>query len=117
MADLYRDRWITCTENGIVIRWYYLWGRKEIPYTAIRSAKRVQLSALRGKGRIWGTANPRYWASLDPGRPAKQIGLVLDVDSPVSPFITPDDPAAVEQILRERAGLEEIPLEGASPFI
>jgi hypothetical protein len=117
MADLYRDRWITCTEDGILIRWYYLWGRKQIPYTAIRSARRVRLSALRGKARIWGTANVRYWASLDPGRPGKQIGFVLDIGGQVSPFITPDDPAAVEQIIRERAGLREIPLDDTGPII
>jgi hypothetical protein len=35
MADLYQDRWITCTEDALVIRWYYLWGAKRIPYTAI----------------------------------------------------------------------------------
>ncbi|HEV3174066.1 MAG TPA: hypothetical protein VGZ32_27205 [Actinocrinis sp.] len=117
MADLYRDRWITCTEDGIEIRWYYLWGHKEIPYSAIRSARRVRLSALRGKGRIWGTANLRYWASLDPGRPGKQIGIVLGVGSRVSPFITPDDPSAVAEIIRERSGLKEIPLEEAGPIV
>lgn len=100
-----------------MIRWYYLWGHKEIPYTAIRSARQVRLSALRGKGRIWGTANPRYWASLDPGRPGKQIGIVLDVGTPVKPFITPSDPLAVEAIIKKRAGLTDIPSGGTGPII
>jgi hypothetical protein len=50
---------------------------------------------MRGRGRIWGTANLRYWASLDPARPGKQTGLVLDLGRAVRPFITPDDAAAV----------------------
>lgn len=117
MADLYRDRWISCTEDGIIVRWYYLWGTKTIPYKAIRSAKRVPLSLARGRGRVWGTANPRYWASLDPGRPGKQYGLVLDLGGQVRPFITPDDVSAVEQIIKERAGLAEIPVADAGPFV
>ena len=30
MTDLYQDRWISCTEDAVVIRWYYLWGAKRI---------------------------------------------------------------------------------------
>ncbi|MER6980745.1 hypothetical protein [Streptomyces carpinensis] len=63
------------------------------------------MSALTGRGRIWGTANPRYWASLDPRRPRKQAGLILDLGRFVRPFITPDDAEAVERIIRERTGL------------
>ena len=88
MADLYHDRWITCTEDALVIRWYYLWGTKRIPYTAIRSVRRVDMKHLRGKGRIWGTANLGYWASLDPGRPGKDAALILDLGNAVSPYIT-----------------------------
>ena len=89
MAYLYHDTWITCTDDAIVIRWYYLWGPKRIPYAVIRSARRVDLGTFRGNLRIWGTANPRYWASLDPGRPRKSAALILDVGTAVRPFITP----------------------------
>jgi hypothetical protein len=107
MDSTYRDRWIECTPDGISIRGYYFpWGTKHIAYRSIRSLKRVELTALRGKGRIWGTANPRYWASLDPRRPQKSVGLILDLGQYVRPFITPDDPAAVEAIIRERAHLD-----------
>jgi hypothetical protein len=107
MESTYRDRWIECTPGGISIRGYYFpWGTKHIAYRSIRSLKRVELTALRGKGRIWGTANPRYWASLDPQRPNKSVGLILDLGRYVRPFITPDDPDAVEAIIRERADLE-----------
>lgn len=103
----YRDRWIECAEDGIRVRGYYFpWGTKRIAYGSIRAVRRVNLGALTGRGRIWGTANPRYWASLDPRRPVKRVGLILDVGRPVRPFITPDDPDAVAAIIRERAGVE-----------
>jgi hypothetical protein len=117
VADLYHDQWISCTEDAIVIRWYYLWGAKRIPYTSIRSARRVDMTTLRGRGRIWGTANLRYWASLDPGRPGKSMALILDVGGSVQPYLTPDDVPAVESILKERAGLSDIPLAGVGPII
>jgi hypothetical protein len=60
MAE-YRDHWIECAVDEIRIRGYYFpWGTKHIPYRSIRSVRRVALSATRGRGRIWGTANPRY---------------------------------------------------------
>ena len=59
MNGTYRDRWIECTPEGIQIRAYYFpWGTKHIPYGSIRSMRRVELGALRGRGRFWGTANP-----------------------------------------------------------
>jgi hypothetical protein len=105
MSELYRDRWITCTEQGIRIRGYYFpWGTKTIPYARIRTVQRRPLGALTGRGRIWGTANPSVWLSLDPGRPGKREGLLLDLDRIVRPLITPDDPAAVEELIRAHLG-------------
>jgi hypothetical protein len=105
MGELYRDRWITCDEQELHIRGYYFpWGTKTIPYAAVRGVRRVAMTITTGRGRIWGTGNPRYWLSLDPGRPRKTAGLILDLGRHVSPFITPDDPDAVEALLRARAG-------------
>lgn len=74
-AARYKDRWIECTDEELRIRGYYLpWGTKRIRYADIQSVRRVQLGVLRGRGRIWGTANPRYWASLDPARPGSTPG-------------------------------------------
>lgn len=117
MADLYRDKWIHLTEDALLIDWYYLWGRKRIPYTEIRAARQVSLRPFRGRARIWGTANPRYWAGFDPGRPRKQAALILDLGAAVSPLITPDDVPAVARILKERAGLTEIPESGDAPVM
>ncbi len=106
----YRDRWIECTAEQIRIRGYdFPWGTKRIAYGSIRGIRRVELSAVRGTGRIWGTANPRYWASLDPRRPTKSVGLILDLGRFVRPFITPDDPDAVEQVIRRHTGLTSSP--------
>ena len=102
----YEDRWVTCAPDAITIRGYYFpWGDKRIPYSSIRSMRRVSLSALRGKGRIWGTANPRLWASLDPRRPGKQTALILDLGRRVQPFVTPDDPDAFEAAIRGHTNL------------
>lgn len=97
----YQDRWIACQEQGISIRGYYFpWGTKHVPYGSIREARRLSMASLRGKGRIWGTANPRYWASFDPGRPTKQEAFTLQLGRSVQPFVTPDDPDAFAAALQ-----------------
>jgi hypothetical protein len=105
---IYRDRWIGCTREGIRIRAYYFpWGGKTVPYADIRSVRRVEMGPLTGRARIWGTANPTVWLSLDPGRPGKKEGLLLDVGKRVRPFITPDDVTAVETAIRAHLGPEQ----------
>lgn len=102
----YADPRIRCTGAGIEIRGYYVpWGSKHVTYAAVRGLERVDLSAARGRARIWGTANPGYWANLDPRRPHKSTGFVLDLGRRVRPFVTPDDPDAFEATVRARAGL------------
>jgi hypothetical protein len=104
MNVLYRDRWIECTADAIHIRGYYFpWGTKRIPYGSIGSVRRVTTGTLTGRGRIWGTASPRYWASLDPRRPTKRTALVLSTGSWVRPFITPDDPDTVEAVILQHS--------------
>lgn len=116
---IYKDRWIECTEQGVQIRGYYFpWGTKRIPYTHIRQVRRVALTRSGGKGRIWGTASPRYWASLDPRRPHKSVALILDVGSTVKPFITPDDPDAVIAALLAHSDIKQVvDDEGHGPAI
>jgi len=70
-----------------------------------------------GRGRIWGTANPGYWANLDTKRTSKKEGLVLDLGKRVRPFITPDDLERVETLIRERAGLGPAGPTVSAPFI
>ena len=100
----YKDRRIECTETGIEIRGYYFpWGTKRVPYSSIRTIRRVKMGALTGKGRIWGSTTLRYWASLDPSRPSKSTALILDTGARILPFITPDDPAAVEAAILQHS--------------
>jgi hypothetical protein len=104
----YRDRWITCTDTHVVVRGYYFpTGRsRRIPYREIASVTSVPLRTLRGRWRLWGTASPRYWAHLDPGRPRKTGALVLDLGRRIRPVLTPDDPDTVRDIIdaRHRSG-------------
>lgn len=67
MATTYRDRFIECTDVGVRVRGYYFpWGTKTIPHASIRSWDRFTMSALSGKGRIWGSGDLHHWANFDP---------------------------------------------------
>lgn len=106
MSDGYKDSRIECTDDALRIGAYYFpWGTKVVPYGAIKSLERVDLGPMTGRGRVWGTANPRYWANLDTRRPSKKVGFILGLGKFVSPLLTPDDPDAFESDLRQRAGL------------
>jgi hypothetical protein len=105
MSD-YDDARVQCTDTAVNLRGYYFpWGTKRIAYSSIRDVTRVETGALRGRARIWGTANPGLWANFDPERPKKKFALILDLAKRVKPFITPDDLDAVEALIRERAHL------------
>ena len=72
---MYRDRWIECTPDEIRIRGYYFpWGTKRIPYRSIRGFRRVDLSAARGRGRIWGTAEPALLGQPGPWSARQEAG-------------------------------------------
>jgi hypothetical protein len=118
VAD-YNDGNIECASNDLRIHNYCFPGwTKVIPYKAVKGVQRVDMGALRGKWRIWGTSNFKYWANLDTKRPSKSVGLIIDIGKSVRPFITPDAPDTVERIVRERAGLG--PSDGSSspsPFL
>jgi hypothetical protein len=114
--DTYRDNWIDCTDDEIRIRGYYFpWGTKRIPYKEIRGMRRVTLTAMRGRLRIWGTSNPKYWASFDPSRPKKSVGFILDLGRLVSPFVTPDDPGSFEAVVRARASIPSVSTTSTGP--
>jgi hypothetical protein len=73
------------------------------------------MSAFRGRGRIWGTAKPGYWANFDPRRSRKTVAFLVDAGKAVKPFVTPDDPAAFASALRERG--VEVTDSGAAPVV
>jgi hypothetical protein len=104
MNALYKDRWIECTADAVLIHGYYFpWGTKRVPYSSILQVRRVPIGTLTGRGRIWGSTTLHYWASLDPGRPAKKKALILDTGHRILPFITPDDPDAVTAVISEHS--------------
>jgi len=96
----YEDRWIEFTDSEIRVRGYYFpWGTKRIPYASIQSLDRFTMTALRGKGRIWGSGDLKHWANLDPRRPRKSVGFFVNVGRHVIPFLTPDDPETFERVV------------------
>lgn len=116
MSDTYSDKTIECTDSAVRIRSYYFpAGAKTIPYSQIRGVRRVAMGPATGRARIWGTANPRYWAGLDTARPTKKVGFILDLGRRVSPLLTPSDPDAFEEALR--AHTQITPTGGDAPII
>ncbi|MHB1539259.1 MAG: hypothetical protein ACYCUM_10640 [Solirubrobacteraceae bacterium] len=100
VSEDYEDGAISCSADGVRVRRYYFpAGSKRIPLSSIKSVERVPLGLLTGRARIWGTANPRYWAHLDPKRPLKGTGFVIDSGRLVEPLLTPQDPDGLEAAL------------------
>jgi hypothetical protein len=100
-ATLYDDGRITCDDDGITIRWYYLWGHKRLPFRTIRAATTFSLRPVRGRWRLWGSGDLVHWYNLDRNRPKKATGIEIDTGGRVRPCITPDDPEAVVRIIQE----------------
>jgi hypothetical protein len=96
---LYDDGRVACDEEGLLIRWYYLWGPKKIPYGSIKAVNRRPLTFMRGRWRIWGSGDLKHWYNLDGRRPKKDVALEIDTGGWVRPTITPDDPEQVERIV------------------
>jgi hypothetical protein len=63
------------------------------------------MTALGGRGRVWGSGDFKHWWNLDTARPAKSAAFALDIGKRWVPTISPDDPSEVSQILAERTGL------------
>ena len=100
---VYDDGQIVCHSDELVIRRYYPWGSKRIPYTSLKGIDTLPLVGVNEgrRWRIWGSGDFVHWWNLDPSRPHKELALVLDVGGRVRPTITPDDPEAVEHIVNE----------------
>lgn len=105
---LYRDRWIECTSEAIIIHGYYFpfANKKTVPYARIRQVRAVPMGPLTGRGRIWGSGDFKHYAHLDPGRPHKRTALVLDVGAFFVPVITPDDPVRVKAIIEAKGHID-----------
>jgi hypothetical protein len=96
---LYDDGEIACDDSGLLIRRYYPWGSKRVPYSSIKGVRRLPIRVR--KWRIWGSGDFRHWWNLDPRRPEKDTALELDLGRWIRPTITPDDVQAVEELVQE----------------
>jgi len=106
---LYADGVLSLDDRGVTIRRYYfpLAAAKHISYHGVRRVEVRPMNWLTGKGRLWGTGDPRYWLPLDMRRPAKQILLCFDLGRRVKPCVSPDDPDRVIELLRGRVPVVE----------
>jgi len=98
-APLYDDGRITCTDTGLLIKRYYPWGAKHVPYAQVKSVKRLPIRIRRW--RLWGSGDFRHWWNLDLNRPNKTLALDIDTGRWIHPTITPDQPETVERILND----------------
>ncbi len=103
---VYDDGGIACDDTGLIIRRYYPWGTKRVPYASIREIRQRPLTRVRGKWRIWGSGDLKHWWNLDWRRPKKELALEIDTGRWVHPTITPDDPDAVARVLSEHLNHE-----------
>jgi hypothetical protein len=99
---LYDDGGCVLDEDGLTLRRYYFpfASSKRIRYGRIRNFDARPMGWLTGKGRGWGTSNPRFWLPLDITRRRKSTLIVLNVAARVKPAFSPDDPDKVLQLLR-----------------
>jgi hypothetical protein len=99
---IYDDGLIACGKDGLTIRRYYPWGAKRVPFGSIKAVNQLPLTGVNKirRWRLWGSGDFVHWWNLDPHRVNKKMALVIDVGHRVRPTITPDDPGAVERILK-----------------
>lgn len=98
---LYDDGGIVCDDTSLLIKRYYPWGSKRIPYSSINEVRRLPIRVR--KWRIWGSGDLRHWWNLDLKRPKKNVALELDTGRWLLPTITPDDADAVEAIIKKQS--------------
>jgi hypothetical protein len=93
----YDDGRIACTDDALVIRWYYFpFGAKRIRYADIQKVRRQPMTPMTGQWRIWGSGDFVHWYNYDPRRPRKSVALIVHVAGHrVRPVITPDNPDGV----------------------
>ncbi len=76
----YNDGRVACTEEAIVIRSHYFPPReKRIPSGTIEQVRRVPMTAMSGRYRIWGSGDFRHRFNYDPARPGKSVAFIVHV--------------------------------------
>ena len=99
----YEDEAILLDEDGVTIKNYRRPGdAKRIAYGSIQSFEAFAMGLWTGRYRLVGMSigRPRNWFHWDRHRGSKHTAISLDVGKWIHPTIVPDDPSAVEEILR-----------------
>jgi hypothetical protein len=98
---LYDDGKVRLDDDGITLRRYYFptLTAKHIRYRDIRSVETRTMGWMTGRGRLWGTTDPRLWLPLDGDRPGKETLIVLDLGRIVRPAFTPEQPDRVVALI------------------
>lgn len=102
----YEDDSILLNADHLTIKNYRRPGdMKRVSYTAIRSFESFEMGFWSGRHRLVGIGfgRPRAWFQWDRGRRGKSTAISIDIGKRILPTVTPDDPEAVEAVLRELA--------------
>jgi hypothetical protein len=99
----YEDDGILLGEDQLTIK-SYRWGgnARRIAYRSVRSFEVFEMGLWTGRFRMVGISvgRPRNWIPWGRSRTNKSTAISLDVGKWLRPTIVPDDPAAVDGILR-----------------
>lgn len=99
---VYHDGRVTMDRDHITLHGYYLpFGRKRIAYDDIRGVHEWPLTGSRAY-RVHGLGRGRVWYARDARRGERTVALLLNTGSWLRPVVTPDEPAKVARLLRER---------------
>lgn len=100
----YEDDVILLGEDDLTIK-SYLWGgnARRIAYRSVRGIEVFEMGLWTGRFRMVGISigRPRNWIPFGRSRTNKRTAISLDVGRLLRPTIVPDDPEAVDGILRE----------------
>jgi len=99
----YEDDAILLDDDSLTIKSYRRPGdAKQIEFGSIQSFEVFEMGFWTGRHRLVGISfgRPRNWFHWDRNRNRKSTAISLDVGGWIRPTIVPDDPEAVEEILR-----------------
>ena len=103
----HEDDAILLDDDGVTIKSYRRPGdARRIEYRSIRNFEVFQMGFWTGRYRLVGISfgRPRNWFHWDRNRGSKRTAISLDVGGWIRPTIVPQDPKAVEEILRGAVG-------------
>jgi hypothetical protein len=101
----YEDATVALDLDGVTIESYRWKGDvKRVPYEKIRDVEVFEMGFWSGKFRVVGISfgRPRNWFPWGRSEHNLSTAISLDVGGWLRPTLVPDDPAAVERMLRDQ---------------